>query len=51
MQKRTEKVRPGGSACDAFAWSAAGREERNGSGRRSTPLWHVACRRPWVVVG
>ena len=24
-ETETEKVRPGGSACDAFAWSAAGR--------------------------
>ena len=23
-ETETEKVRPGGSACDAFAWSAAG---------------------------
>ena len=60
-ETETETVRPGGSACDAFAWSAAGNggvRSSNGSGRRSRggcrvrmPLCPVACRRPWVVVG
>ena len=60
-ETETEKVRPGGSACDAFAWSAAGNGacgaatvlegDRAGGCRVRMPLCPVACRRPWVVVG
>ena len=60
-ETETEKVRPGGSACDAFAWSAAGNGacgaatvlegDSRGGCRVRMPLCPVACHRPWVVVG